>query len=216
MKTGKAKGLKPCAGFGIMRVMISDFCIKRFAVSALACALAHTAVAVAVRVDVPPPLHVDGEASAETLMPMMREKDRVLKITLAFNATPTNRVEFALGGGDGVRADSTGVIIGWRRGEWRVVGDRLRQEFAVQAANHTVAGPRSLVVCVRVKANGSLVGVAFEADGETLFDGPEAGAVLQWLSPYRWDALQVTARGDADGVSVTMQSLADSTVIIIK
>jgi len=99
-----------------------------FAVSALVCALAHTAVAgVAVRVDVPLPEYADGEASAETLMPMMRERDRVLKITLAFNATPTNRVEFALGGaGVSPRADSTGVIVGWRRGEWRVVGDRLR------------------------------------------------------------------------------------------
>jgi len=60
------------------------------------------------------------------------------------------------------------------------------------------------------------VGVAFEADGETLFNGPEAGAVLQWLSPYRWDALQVAARGDADDASVTMQSLVDSTIIIVK
>jgi len=189
--------------------------IKHFAVSALVCALSHTAVAVAVRVDAPLPEHDDGEAAAETLTPVMGGKDRTLRLTLSFEATPTNSVEVALGAGpDPLDPDGTAMVIGWDCGEWFVAGDKLRQRLAVAAADPTVAGLRTLTVTVRLGPGGRAE--AFEErPGAGRTPVAFGGALGAWAGPSGWDTLRVVSRGGADAAA-EVKFFADGSAVIVR
>jgi len=162
---------------------------------------------------------VDGEESAGGLMPVSEASVRTLKLTLAFEASPTNNVEVALGvGADGVspRANSTVMIMGWKRGEWFVRGDRLRRQFSAPAVDPSAEGLRTLTVRMRLDPSGKPRHVAFAADGvPVLFEGLETEDLLTWLA-HGWEAWQVTARGGAGNVSAEMALYSDGSVLIVK
>jgi len=150
-------------------------------------------------------------------MPGAGEKDRTLKITLVFDATPTNNVEIAFGAGAGDDPDTTTAVIGWDSGEWFVVGDRLRQRFVAQAPNPSATARRTLTLRVRLAPDGAPAGAAFTADGAPVsFQGLEPEALLQWLALDNWGALVVTSRGGAENASAEIRWFADGLVITVR
>jgi len=192
---------------------------KVFAVLAVS-VLSHTVTAaVPVRVDVPLPVYADGESSAYAAAPGWGAKDRTLKITLSFDASPTNNVEVALGagpGGDFPDPDNTTAVIGWDCGEWSVTLGLTRERFAAGASNPSSAGRRTLEVRVRVDANGTPVDAAFTADSSPItFQGLESAALFPWLSLDKWGAFVVTSRGGGNA-SAGVSFLADGTNIILR
>ena len=185
-------------------------------VTAVMCA---ASAVMAVHVDTPLPEYVDGEASVEAMMPMPDPAARTLQITLAFGATPTNNAEIALGTfcGGSPDPDATALTVGFDCDEWFVVGDRLRQRFAVPAANPAAVGARVLAIRMRLDSAGVPIGVAFTADGVPVaFEGLEPETLLSWLAPPGWEALQVTSRGGAQNVSAEIRFIADGTAVIVR
>jgi len=197
---------------------MSHLYIKCFAVAALVCVLSLAVTAASVRVDVPLPEYSDGEASAETVMPVAGERDRVLKITLSFMATPTNSVEVALGaglGGGPLDPDGMAVVIGWDCGEWFITGDRLRQRFTAAAANPMAAGPRVLAISVRLASGAVAVSEVGAGPSPVAFGGLGAGTLRAWLCLGGRDTLRVASRGGAEASAEAWFSV-DGTNIILR
>ena len=225
MKPDERLGLADTAVSGMLRPMIGNPYIKAFVAVAAFSALACVATAAtSVRVDAPLPAHADGEASAEAMMPAIGEKDRTLKLMLTFDAAMTNKVEMLLGTGGEVspRAGSTAMIIGWRRGEWFVTGDRLRQTFTTAATDPTADGPRTLTVNIRL-GPASRVAIFEErwnagvpSRSPVVFNGLEAETLLSWLDPSGWDTLSVTSRGGAENAAAEAVFSVDGTNIILR
>ena len=233
MRLERILGLAEMAVSAIILLMIKNRYIKCFAAVAAVCALAHAAAAsVSTRVVAPLPEYADNEASAGAALPAAGEKDRTLRLMLAFRATPTNNVEVALGaalGGDSLDPDGTAVIVGWDSGGWFITGDRLRQTFTAAAADPSAAGPRMLTVNIRLGpgwgegAPASRVAIFEERPGAgtpsrtpVVFNGLEAGTLLSWLAPSGWDTLSVTSRGGAENASAEAKLFMDGSAVIVR
>ena len=161
-----------------------------------------------VRIDVPPSAYIDGEASAEAALggwAWEPAKGRTtLKVVLSLdNMSAADNAELALGE----------TTVGFDRGEWFVLGDRMRVRLSA-TPSLPASGRRSLVVRVRLDAGGAPLGASLVADGSPLAFG--VGVPLSWLDPAVWGALRVTARGGAENVSVTAARHADGSVMILR
>ena len=164
-----------------------------------------------------PSAFADGEAFAEAALPAPDPSARELRVTLTFDASPTNNVEFCLGNDDG---DGMGVAAGWDcGGEWFARGGRFLSEWlAAPAANPAAAGQRTLTLRVRFLRGGALAGAALEADGEPVSFAGHEGDLAAWLAPLRFGGLRaaVTARGDYGGVSMRAAFIKDGSVITVR
>ena len=171
-----------------------------------------------VGVSVPVPVFADGETSAEVAIPAPGPDERILKITMAFEATPTNNVEFALSSGDGKE-----VIIGWDCGKWFARGGHLLEGWiTVPASAPSAAGPRTLTLAVRFgRMSGMPLNFTLNADGASVaFAAPGPESLLEWLTRLgEWgQPLQVTAtaRGGAEDVSLEVAFRRDGSLIIVR
>ena len=131
----------------------------------------------------------------------------MLKITMAFEATPTNNVEFALSSGDGGE-----VIVGWDCGEWFVRGDGLREYFATPAS--ASSGTVTLSARVTLSTGGVPVGVTFREAGRWAGIKAFAGVSPEWFDGGA--SMTVTARGGAAGVSASATFEKTGSLIIMR
>ena len=168
------------------------------------------------RASVPAPVYADGEASVKITLPAPAPDKRILKITMAFDAAPTNNVEFALTSGD-----SEEVIIGWDCGEWFARGGQLLEGWVTTpASNPSATGPRTLTLAVRFgKKNNMPLTFALDADGVPVgFAGPDS--LLGWLARLgeHGQPLQVavTSRGGAGGAGLDAAFSKDGSLIIVR
>ena len=171
-----------------------------------------------VRVSTPSPVYADGEATTKVALPAPAPDKRMLKITMTFEASPTNNVEFALSSGD-----SEEVIIGWDCGEWFARGGHLLEGWlTTPASNPSATGPRTLTLAVRFgkKYNMPLT-FALDADGAPVgFAGSGPESLLGWLARLgeHGQPLQVavTSRGGAGEAALDAAFSKDGSLIIVR
>jgi hypothetical protein len=195
------------------------------AVAAASMLLAHTAAAAVVaRAAVPAPQYADGEASAETMLPAPGPADRVVEVTLAFTASPTNNAELALVGSLRPEADATLLTVAWDLGEWVVTGPRPGQRLSAAAAGPSAEGPRELLAGLRLDRAGAPARVWLTeraGSGAPVAIGFGPGAqetILSWLAegPGAWDTLRAASRGGAGPVSASAGFTADASIILVR
>ena len=198
--------------------MKKSVCMKTFLVVSAALALPYTSVAATIAsVDAPVPAYADLETSAEAAMPLPVRLARTFKLSLSLDAAVTNNAEIVFGTGACDDPEDTSVVIGFDRGAWFLRGDALRKRFSSGTPAPFVAGPKTLVVSVRLGEGGAPVGVTFHADGAPVtFTGLDAGTLLAWLDPRGWETFRVTSRGEAGNVTASVKFLADGSVFILR
>ena len=169
-----------------------------------------------------PVAFADGEASAETSLPAPGPDARLLVVRLAFDASPTNNVEFALSTVDGEEE----VVLGYDYGcEWFARGGPFLEGWlTAPAAGGPSSGRRVLTLAaVFSRKSGMPVRAALDADGVAAgFTGPGQEALLAWLSalgghgrPLR---VSVTARGceNPGQISLTAAFMREGSVILVR
>ena len=219
MKLGQKFGLSGIAFFSMLFLMLKK---SHVMLPVAVVMLAHVAVAsTAVRVEAPLAAHDDGEvASVTALMPEIFPTARTLHICLSLDDSAGGGAELRLGKAQGGRLSLAGTVtsIGFEDGTWFVRGDRHRKAFTATNSATATAGVRTLVVRLRLDADGAPVKIErLEADGQPLaFDGLGGDALKAWLDPRRLDAFKAVSRGGADGVSATVKVHADGSVFILR
>ena len=190
---------------------------KIAAVSVVALLVCVAGTGMPVRVSVPVPAYADGEARAGGAVPLPDPEERMLKITLAFEASPTNNVEFALSLGDDEE-----VIVGWDCGEWFARGGHLLEGWiTAPASNPTAAGPRVLTLAVRFARKTSMpITFTLDADGTPVgFEEPEQETLLGWLARLGLQQpleVAVTSRGCAGGAEMKATFDREPLLIIVR
>jgi hypothetical protein len=190
--------------------------------AAVCCGLLGQARGGAAALSPVPVAFADGEASAETSLPAPGPEERLLVVRLAFNASPTNNVEFALSTMDGEEE----LVLGWDYGcEWFARGGRFLEGWlTAPAAGGPPSGRRALTLAaVFSRKSGMPVRAALDADGVAVgFTGPGQEALLAWLSalgghgrPLR---VSVTARGcETPGqISLTATFMREGSAVIVR
>jgi len=158
----------------------------------------------------------DGEVSAARALPRGPSWARNWRMEVRASGGAGVHVEAALGAGvngDGILEDGeVTAALGWDRGVWFILGgEGPGERWTAPAADGT------LVMDVRVRADGSAASVSFRDGGGAAvsFAGlPEAPA---WLSPPGWDMARLTARGAGDrGEGFSFAVFADGSLLILK
>ena len=192
---------------------------KIAAVSVVALLVCVAGAGMPERVSVPVPAYADGEARAGGAVPLPDPDERMLKITLAFEASPANNVEFALSSGDGEE-----VIVGWDCGAWFARGGHLLEGWVTApASNPSAAGPRALTLAVRFgRRSGMPITFMLDADGTPVgFEEPEQEeALLGWLARLGGHGqplgATVTSRGGAGGALMEAAFDREPLLIILR
>ena len=141
------------------------------------------------------------------------------RVTLAFEGTATNSVQFALGRDaapfdDALSASETAVIAGWDRGGWFLRPRGLTERFG--APDAAGAGPKTLTLQIRRDGAGKPAAATLTAGGAPLAF-PGLSPVPEWLDPSGWDILRVTSRGTgAPDAAITVKRFPDGVTVIIK
>jgi hypothetical protein len=179
----------------------------------------------AATLDVPPlpaASFADGEVSYDAALPAGQASGdgfRTFRLTMEFDATPSNNVQTALGRdaapADGrLGAGESDLIAGWDCGSWFLLPRGLKSRHEIPGA----PGRRTLTLSVRVDAQGVPRSAEFrDCGGALAFSGLSLSPVPGWLDPGLWTRLRVTARGsDAAREAVSVRFLPDGARIVIK
>ena len=163
------------------------------------CFLAAASAAVAETMPLPAPVYADGEVSLDipvgAALAGADGPSGTFRVSLAFTATASNNVEFALGrdrNGDGrLDLSETDLIAGWDMDGFFLLPRGLEERFTSEGA----AGLRTLTFQTRRTASGGFADTGFSVDGRPLvFSGLPSAP--EWLLPP-WDILRVTSRGES-------------------
>jgi hypothetical protein len=192
---------------------------KAVRISLCLAALAPAAAALEVP-SLPEPLYADGEAVLDVpLGPgFAAVEGGTFRLTLAFEGSASNNVQFALGR-DGppaagrLDASDTAFLAGRDRGAHFLRPRGLAERL--EAPDAAGPGPKTLVFQARRTASGGLTNAALTVSGQgAAFAFPSAP---EWLGPSGWDTLRVTSRGTGSpAASVTVKRFKDGAAVILK
>lgn len=148
----------------------------------------------------PEPTTADREVSRTfALEPWQAGKSRLFRLEIAFEATPSNNVQVALGRetlseGEALDAAETDLCLGWERGAWFLHPRGLRERYVVPVAESS--GKKVLKMDIRLAKDGSCAVPVFYSNNKAFeFEELELEPLPQWLRPIEWNALRVTVRG---------------------
>ncbi|MBP5227235.1 MAG: hypothetical protein J6336_07615 [Kiritimatiellae bacterium] len=169
--------------------------MKRFVLLALTLALLRAEGAVEVGA-FPQPSGIAGGISTNLPIGRWTADKRILRLTLAFTATPTNSVLVSFGAdrdGDGIlSAEELELTAGWDCGLW--ILDPCGFTPPMTGTPSVTGGRLSLDLDLRLDASGRVAHGSVLSDGSPLF-GLSADAPPGWLFSKSWDLARLDVRG---------------------
>lgn len=164
--------------------------------------------------DLPASSFADTEVSTNVAITAWNPRTRLLELSLALDATPSNNVEAALGAESdavpGLADEETGLAFGWDCGTWFIASDAVTNRFTAESSASGTR--RELALAVRLGEDGIPRELTATENGVPLvFAGLDGQPAPAWLFSADWDTLAVAARGVAPSggsVSFTFGTLA--------
>ena len=179
---------------------------------AVTCALICVSAFGAVMPQLPEPVHADTEVWTNVPCAQLLSDVREFEAVLDFTGTASNCVQVAFGRDDDGNGDlswsETGLVVGWRAGDWFVEDVRMGRRFresAESGGQGLPALPRRLTF--RLAAGGDGVkSASVVCDGAAKFVDVMGGD-LGWVYDRGWNMAKVTRRGvDSPGEIVLVAS----------
>jgi hypothetical protein len=219
MQTGRLTFYKKAGKGRFKNPLPIAFCILLFTFLAVREASAFGTQGVQVVLPVSSEAHGESDGTAGMPPHPHPGAGAAFKATLDFSASENGGVELLFGmrdpQGGGLDYADAAFSVGFDSGRWLVRYNGLRQEAAQDAATAAMS-PRSLVIRMRLRADGTPSELlSFSVDGEA-FTALADGEIRGLFSPHRFDAFRVSARGDAHPVSASVTLSTSPSLIIIR
>ncbi len=166
----------------------------------------------------PSPSFWDTEVVTNLPLKAWNSEAREFNFSLAFNSTPSNNVELALGtdeNDDGfLSSEETALIVGWDCGAWILVEPNFKRHTREEVSS---VGRRTFSFQMFVSHKGVVKSLVVKDGSANILTNLTQKATCAALAPKDWNLVRLTARGmDAPDETVDFQYTPVGFAIILR